>query len=72
MVRRLGLGKNNHLTCSSLALNPRYNPVTHSIFAQKYICRVVSGSASTKQDELLPTSYILVIKFQCLMQIPMI
>ena len=23
MVRRLGLGKNNHLTCTSLALNPR-------------------------------------------------
>ena len=25
MVRRLGLGKNNHLTYASLALNPRYN-----------------------------------------------
>ena len=24
MVRRLGLGKNNHLTYASLALNPRY------------------------------------------------
>ena len=24
MVRRLGLGKNNHLTYDSLALNPRY------------------------------------------------
>ena len=24
MVRRLGLGKNNHLTYGSLALNPRY------------------------------------------------
>ena len=24
MVRRLGLGKNNHLTYTSLALNPRY------------------------------------------------
>ena len=25
MVRRLGLGKNNHLTYASLALNPRYD-----------------------------------------------
>ena len=25
MVRRLGLGKNNHLTYTSLALNPRYD-----------------------------------------------
>ena len=24
MVRRLGLGKNNHLSYASLALNPRY------------------------------------------------
>ena len=24
MVRRLGLGKNNHLTYASLALNPRF------------------------------------------------
>ena len=29
MVRRLGLGKNNHLTYASLALNPRYGIVTY-------------------------------------------
>ena len=28
MVRRLGLGKNNHLTYASLALNPRYETLT--------------------------------------------
>ena len=27
MVRRLGLGKNNHLTYASLALNPRFEPL---------------------------------------------
>ena len=31
MVRRLGLGKNNHLTYASLALNPRTYVFTLSI-----------------------------------------
>ena len=29
MVMRLGLGKNNHLTYASLALNPRYDVMEH-------------------------------------------
>ena len=29
MVRRLGVGKNNHLTYASLALNPRYTVRCH-------------------------------------------
>ena len=31
MVRRLGLGKNNHLTYASLALNPRYLVMFYSV-----------------------------------------
>ena len=33
MVRRLGLGKNNHLTYTSLALNPRYDVLVNEILA---------------------------------------
>ena len=32
MVRRLGLVKNNHLTYTSLALNPRYAVYSESVF----------------------------------------
>ena len=39
MVRRLGLGKNNHLTYASLALNPRYKTNT----AQKEMHRQQNG-----------------------------
>ena len=38
MVRRLGLGKNNHLTYASLALNPRYDDVSQT--------RIISGTFS--------------------------
>ena len=41
MVRRLGLGKNNHLTYTSLALNPRYRVFLHSlsfVFSLKLAC----------------------------------
>ena len=31
MVRRLGLGKNNHLTYDSLALNPRYLDLVNNV-----------------------------------------
>ena len=37
MVRRLGLGKNNHLTYASLALNPRYVVGTSDEYPQ-HIC----------------------------------
>ena len=33
MVRRLGLEKNNHLTYASLALNPRFVPVTYTVLS---------------------------------------
>ena len=32
MVRRLGLGKNNHLTYASLALNPRYSLLFYAAY----------------------------------------
>ena len=44
MVRRLGLGKNNHLTYDSLALNPRYIPFcsndcgTATLTVYVYVC----------------------------------
>ena len=48
MVRRLGLGKNNHLTYASLALNPRY---------PKWFC----NEASYKEVPMsVPTMYIFV------------
>ena len=34
MMRRLGLGKNNHLTYASLALNPRYIYIIKQIAGQ--------------------------------------
>ena len=37
MVRRLGLGKNNHLSYASLALNPR-NVETESTGDVKIVC----------------------------------
>ena len=43
MVRRLDLGKNNHLTYTSLALNPRYRVFLHSlsfVFSLKLACDV--------------------------------
>ena len=39
MVKRLGLGKNNHLTYASLALNPRY--VKHTEILVNYFFVVV-------------------------------
>ena len=43
MVRRLGLGKNNHLTYASLALNPRYVSPTEgkSIELASIICLAI-------------------------------
>ena len=37
MVRRLGLGKNNHLTYDSLALNPRYMDILELETTNLYI-----------------------------------
>ena len=39
MVRRLGLGKNNHLTYASLALNPRYLLDTLKVKLYDFVCR---------------------------------
>ena len=47
MVRRLGLGKNNHLTYTSLALNPRFG-----VYAA---CKdLVCESALSDQDLCFP------------------
>ena len=44
MVRRLGLGKNNHLTDASLALNPRI--LSFSVQTGKSEQNVASGQVS--------------------------
>ena len=49
MVRRLGLGKNNHLTYASLALNPRdcvvIKQIVFVIFSPIHILWVLIGIA---------------------------
>ena len=41
MVRRLGLGKNNHLTYTSLALNPQYRKMTNWLFDKMFHYKIV-------------------------------
>ena len=48
MVRRLGLGKNNHLTYASLALNPRN-------VNEKYEMTQISLSSQKSDQSLLFT-----------------
>ena len=50
MVRRLGLGKNNHLTYASLALNPRYDIVC---IQESHVD--IYDSVSFRGFKLLPT-----------------
>ena len=55
MVRRLGLGKNNHLTFARLALNPRYAG-SYSIFNTQdditfpWLILLVNGFSSDNAD----------------------
>ena len=46
MVRRLGLGKNNHLTYASLALNPRYAPSEARVLKESGLGRLHTSSVT--------------------------
>ena len=51
MVRRLGLGKNNHLTYTSLALNPRNEPIAYVSFYNMHSPHMGDPTRSDKQIE---------------------
>ena len=56
MVRRLGLGTNNHLTYASLALNPRYAVGTH--LSIPCVSIEVESATSTKDNASILGFYI--------------
>ena len=56
MVRRLGLGKNNHLTYASLALNPRYVVYLWMIWLPMYEKQWLGYLPSTHDTLITPCS----------------
>ena len=65
MVRRLGLGKNNHLTYASLALNPRSVVLLvtscHVTHSRCYWFQVPFGKLAFMPGQLVHTNEILVL-----------